>query len=87
MDKEQLKKWFKIIAFFVASDICIAPVSCLAQLEHLKPLSFMLKYFKFSFSPHWTHSLTSGIYPIIFNNLNLKTEVTKSKFLSVSEIA
>ena len=74
------------IAIFVVSHISIAPLSCFPHVAHLKPLSFMLNLFIFSFCLQILHSSISGLYPIIYNNRKRNIEVTNSKFLFVFDI-
>ena len=52
-----------LIAYNVLSDICMTLLSSFAQLSHFTPLSFILKCVIFSFFPHDTHDITSGVNP------------------------
>ena len=75
-----------LIVSYVVIFIVIADLSALPQLSHFTQLSCILKNRILSFCPHTLHLFTIGLNPIMHNNRNLKTDKTKSKFLSVSDI-
>ena len=68
------------------SFISIADLSCLLQASHLKLSSFILKWFRFSFSLQFLHSCIFGGKSNMHNNQNLNIPNTKSKSFSVSDI-
>ena len=74
------------IAFNVPSLISTALLSCFPHVSHFSPLSLKLKYFIFYFSPQFTHFSICGLNPNMLIKRNLNMDITKSKFLSVSEI-